>query len=131
MLRALLVLAAGLCVGCEPMLDTRKLEKNIDEEISRQANVKAKSVTCPEEQKEQKGGTFDCTIEHPDGTKMRVEVAMKGDGQVEWKLITPKAAGSASAPPADTAATADTAKPATSAAPGEGGDDKSGQEGVF
>ena len=99
--------------GCERTLDTKKLETNIQDEIAKQTGTKPKSVSCPAEQKEKRGGTFDCTAEHPDGSKARVEVTMKGDGQVEWKLVPTKTAESAKLVPS----AAPTAKPAQSGAP--------------
>jgi uncharacterized protein DUF4333 len=129
MFRLLYVLGAiallGL-VGCERTLDTKKLETNIQDEIAKQTGTKPKSVTCPAEQKDRRGGTFDCTAEHPDGSKARVEVTMKGDGQVEWKLIPTKTAESAKLVPS--AAPTGAAKPAQSGEPADDEEDEDDED---
>ena len=76
-----LALAASLAVlGCgETVIDGGKLTKFVGKTVSDQAGVRVKSVTCPEDVKAKKGGTFNCTVLAKDGTKGAVKVVQNDD----------------------------------------------------
>jgi len=72
--------------GCTKTIDASKGEAEISKAVRVQAGVPVKEVSCPEDVKVEKGGTFTCTVTAKDGTKGNVQVVQSdGDGNVKFE----------------------------------------------
>lgn len=78
-------IAALALTGCTKTIDAGKVEEEISKAVRVQAGVPVKEVSCPENVKAEKGGTFTCTVTAKDGTKGDVQVVQSdGDGNVKF-----------------------------------------------
>jgi hypothetical protein len=79
-LACITVMASLVATGCgETTIDSEKAQSFISKTVSEQAGVKVKSVTCPDDIKGEKGGTFTCVVTATDGTKGDVKVVQRDD----------------------------------------------------
>lgn len=86
-MRQWIIVAFGLgLLGCDPVLNSEKLESSIKSELAAQSGVTPESVDCPESVGEKKGGTFTCTATAPDGGTAIITVTMMGGGEVDWAV---------------------------------------------
>ncbi len=71
---------ASFSVG-DKTVDNGQLEKQLAEKLATQAGADPKKVTvdCPDDQKAEKGRTFDCTLTAPNGDKVVVKVTLTDD----------------------------------------------------
>ncbi len=82
---ALLVTACG-----ESKLDTSRLENQIEKTLAERTGFTIKSVSCPDDVKAEKGGTFRCTVTTTRGQRAVANVIQTNDkGGVTWKLAGP------------------------------------------
>jgi hypothetical protein len=91
-LAALLALVClGLpLAGCrDKKLDTSALEDSIQTGITRDLNLKVRSVTCPDNVPVKKGANFTCTIKTTAGKSIPVRVTQADNtGHVTYRLAT-------------------------------------------
>jgi hypothetical protein len=73
------VAALGLAACGDTTIDTSSAEKSISENIQKQLGQKPKSVSCPDEIKAKKGGTFTCTVTASDGAKATIKATQTDD----------------------------------------------------
>ena len=67
-------------------VDVDALEKDIVEQVDKQADVKV-DATCPDQVDWETGKSFTCDVEFEDGSTREVDVKMvDDDGNVEWNL---------------------------------------------
>jgi hypothetical protein len=79
------------CVGsgCAGMIDSAKAERTTRTLIARQTGASVRSVSCPRNVAERRGGTFTCTVTGADGTAATALVTQKDDrGNVEISAPT-------------------------------------------
>ncbi len=78
-------LAAG---GCgDKKLDTGKLEGKIKDGIQKQAGVKIRAISCPDDVKVKKGDTFNCRATTTSGQTANVKVTQQDDeGNVNYQV---------------------------------------------
>jgi hypothetical protein len=118
LLTAAVALALTVLPGCDKKIKHKKLEKNIAKTLKEKTGVAPKSVSCPKDVKEKKGGVFYCTAVDPTGKPHKVEVKMLGDGKVKWQVMSGKPGAAPKTAPAtkttpSKAATPPTPAPAT------------------
>ena len=83
-----LALFAAACG--ESKLDTSRLESQIEKTLADRTGFQIESVTCPDDVKAEKGGTFRCTVSTGRGERAAVNVTQTNDeGGVTWKLAGP------------------------------------------
>ena len=83
-----LLLPAVLLAGCTQVLDTGKIEEEIESGIEEQTDTSVESVDCPGERELQEGDTFECTATAPDGSSATVEVTQDDDeGNITWEVV--------------------------------------------
>ena len=81
------VLAALGLAGCGNLDDT-KLEGEIKTGIEKQAGVKIRSVSCPDDRPIKRGDVFTCTATATSGETGQVRVTQIDDeGNVRWQLV--------------------------------------------
>ena len=87
--RYLGILVGGLLLGgCTQVLDTGKIEEEIESGIEEQTNTTVESVDCPEDRALEEGDTFECTATAPDGSSATVEVTQTDDeGNITWEVV--------------------------------------------
>lgn len=79
-----LVLVTGCSVGTE--IDTAKVEKEITSGVKKQTDVDV-TVSCPEKIAVEKGKTFTCDLELPDGSTQEATVEMDdSEGNISWNV---------------------------------------------
>lgn len=74
-----LALAASGCDTTDTLLDQFEVEDGIAAKLAKTDGKRPKSVTCPEDVKQEKGETFDCDIKYRDGTKATAKVELTND----------------------------------------------------
>ncbi len=85
-MRNSLVLAAvalSLSTGCNPTLDSKKLEEAISKKLKDDKYPLA-SVSCPAGQPIKKDATLVCEAKFEGDTSVSVDVKQTGEGNVEW-----------------------------------------------
>jgi hypothetical protein len=76
----LAVITSLAVLGCgDTVIDGGKATKFIGKTVTDQAGVRVKSVSCPDNVKAKKGGTFNCTVIAKDGTRGLVKVVQNDD----------------------------------------------------
>jgi hypothetical protein len=89
---ALLAPAAALVLlvaGCGDTIDNADLEDQLRTDLSQDAGVDPAgvSVSCPSDEKAEKGNAFDCTLTAPNGDEVTVNVTITDDdGSFEAKV---------------------------------------------
>lgn len=85
--KALVVGALMALTACGvTSVDVPALEKNITDEVKKQAGADA-TVDCPDQVDWKKGGTFTCDVAVKGGQTQKATVKMVDDkGNVEWNL---------------------------------------------
>ena len=85
LLAAMLALA-GACTRTKT-LDAQQLNQMIASDMQAKLGVQGVTVSCPDGQPAEAGGTFNCTATNPDGTTLTIEVTQTdGQGNVTYKV---------------------------------------------
>jgi hypothetical protein len=92
-MRRLIFATAALAVlaGCGETIDSKDLESKLRTQLAPQGGAEPEdiSVDCPDDQKVEKGHTFNCTLTAPDGSKARIDVTLTND-EGGFEAIVPK-----------------------------------------
>lgn len=74
---------AVMFIGCNPMLDGKKLEESISTKLKAD-KYPLTSVSCPADQPIAKDATLVCTAKFEGDVAVSVDVKQTGEGNVEW-----------------------------------------------
>jgi Domain of unknown function (DUF4333) len=82
----LVLFLAVLSVACMRKLDNKKIEQNIQDELTTKG-VAMKSLSCPSGRALNSGDTFDCTGVDADGETLVFHVTQTdGKGTIKWEM---------------------------------------------
>lgn len=84
------VLLASLAASCGPtQIDPAKAEREIARDFERQVEgASVTSVTCPDRIGNEPGTKAVCTMSLSDGRSGKIEVRVRGDGNLRWDVVT-------------------------------------------